>query len=67
VETDDPDVYYLQSQNGNVYSSRFFEGTPDPSEFETLRPDIPSEIPWCSEAFGIGFLFYFIFRIGSST
>ncbi|KAJ7781235.1 cupin-like domain-containing protein [Mycena metata] len=52
IENDDSDVYYLQSQNGNVYSSRFFEGTRDPSEFEALRADIPSEIPWCSEAFG---------------
>jgi len=51
-ETDDSDIYYLQSQNGNVYSSRFFGGTPDPSEFEPLRPDIPSEIPWCSEGLG---------------
>ncbi|KAJ6539351.1 cupin-like domain-containing protein [Mycena capillaripes] len=51
-ETDDSEIYYLQSQNGNVYSNRFFEGTPDPSEFEALRADIPSEIPWCSEAFG---------------
>ncbi|KAJ7700096.1 Clavaminate synthase-like protein [Mycena rosella] len=46
------EIYYLQSQNGNVYSNRFFEGAPDPSEFEALRPDIPSEIPWCSAAFG---------------
>ncbi|KAJ7047368.1 Clavaminate synthase-like protein [Mycena alexandri] len=51
-ENDDSDVYYLQSQNGNVYSSRFFEGTGDPSEFEALRADIPGEISWCSEAFG---------------
>ncbi|KAJ6599062.1 Clavaminate synthase-like protein [Mycena vulgaris] len=48
----DGEIYYLQSQNGNVYSNRFFEGTPDPSEFEALRPDIPSQISWCSEAFG---------------
>ncbi|KAJ7129667.1 Clavaminate synthase-like protein [Mycena epipterygia] len=51
-ETDDSEIYYLQSQNGNVYSNRFFEGIPDPSEFEALRADIPSEIPWCSETFG---------------
>ncbi|KAF8195886.1 cupin-like domain-containing protein [Mycena galopus ATCC 62051] len=51
-EADDSHIYYLQSQNGNVYSSRFFEGSPDPSEFELLRPDIPSEISWCSEALG---------------
>jgi jumonji domain-containing protein 7 len=46
------EIRYLQSQNGNVYSNRFFEGTADPSEFEALRPDIPCEISWCSEAFG---------------
>ncbi|KAJ7068279.1 cupin-like domain-containing protein [Mycena amicta] len=39
------DVYYLQSQNGNVYPSV-------ESEFLPLRPDIPSEIRWCSEALG---------------
>ncbi|KAJ7682797.1 cupin-like domain-containing protein [Mycena polygramma] len=51
-ETEESDIYYLQSQNGNVYSNRFFEGNPDPSEFQALRADIPSEIPWCTEAFG---------------
>ncbi|KAF7355320.1 JmjC domain-containing protein 7 [Mycena sanguinolenta] len=51
-EAGDPNIYYLQSQNGNVYSSRFFEGVHDPSEFELLRHDIPSEIPWCSEGLG---------------
>ncbi|KAF7352786.1 Jmjc domain-containing protein 7 [Mycena venus] len=51
-ETEDLEIYYLQSQNGNVYSNQFFEGKPDPSEFESLRPDIPSEIPWCSEGLG---------------
>ncbi|KAJ3785453.1 cupin-like domain-containing protein [Lentinula aff. detonsa] len=43
-------TYYLQSQNGNVYSSRFFQGLDDPSEFEPLRQDIPSEVKWCTEA-----------------
>ncbi|KAJ7276405.1 cupin-like domain-containing protein [Mycena haematopus] len=47
-ETDDSNIYYLQSQNGNIYSSGFFEGTSDSSEFELLRPDIPTEISWCS-------------------
>ncbi|KAJ6613440.1 Clavaminate synthase-like protein [Mycena sp. CBHHK59/15] len=47
----DSEIHYLQSQNGNVYSSRFFEGRPDPSEFEPLRQDIPTEIAWCSETF----------------
>ncbi|KAJ7904520.1 cupin-like domain-containing protein [Mycena olivaceomarginata] len=51
-ETEDSDIYYLQSQNGNVYSSRFFQGISDPSEFEPLRPDIPTEILWCSEGLG---------------
>ncbi|KAJ6515890.1 cupin-like domain-containing protein [Mycena sanguinolenta] len=51
-ETDDSNIYYLQSQNGNIYSNCFFEGAPDPSEFELLRHDIPSEIPWCSEGLG---------------
>ncbi|KZT74411.1 Clavaminate synthase-like protein [Daedalea quercina L-15889] len=48
----DNEVYYLQSQNGNMYTGRYFELTsdPDPSEFEPLREDIPSEITWCSEA-----------------
>lgn len=44
--------YYLQSQNGNVYSSRFFNGQDDSSEFETLRQDIPSDVKWCTEALG---------------
>ncbi|KAJ7180091.1 cupin-like domain-containing protein [Mycena crocata] len=51
-EANESEICYLQSQNGNVYSNRFFEGSPDPSEFEALRADIPSEISWCSEAFG---------------
>ncbi|KAJ7591015.1 Clavaminate synthase-like protein [Mycena floridula] len=52
-DSTDKSCYYLQSQNGNVYSSQFFtEGSDDTSEFEALRSDIPPEIPWCSEAFG---------------
>ncbi|TFY66944.1 hypothetical protein EVG20_g4140 [Dentipellis fragilis] len=46
-------AYYLQSQNGNMYQSSFFDFPNDaPSEFEPLRPDVPAEISWCSEAFG---------------
>ncbi|KAJ3828601.1 Clavaminate synthase-like protein [Lentinula raphanica] len=44
------ETFYLQSQNGNVYSSRFFQGLDDPSEFEPLRQRIPSEVKWCTEA-----------------
>ncbi|KAJ7433849.1 cupin-like domain-containing protein [Mycena galericulata] len=51
-ESDDSEIFYLQSQNGNVYSNRYFEGTLDHSEFEAIRADIPSEISWCSETFG---------------
>ncbi|KAG7096955.1 hypothetical protein E1B28_004352 [Marasmius oreades] len=46
------ETYYLQSQNGNLYSSRFFDGLDDPSEFKALRDDVPSEVFWCSEALG---------------
>ncbi|KIJ70557.1 hypothetical protein HYDPIDRAFT_78159 [Hydnomerulius pinastri MD-312] len=44
-------AYYLQSQNGNLYSDRFFsnEGE-DQSEFEALRDDVPPEIQWVSDA-----------------
>ncbi|KAJ3857401.1 Clavaminate synthase-like protein [Lentinula lateritia] len=41
------ETYYLQSQNGNVYSSGY-----DSSEFEPLRQDIPSHVAWCTEALG---------------
>ncbi|EED84733.1 predicted protein, partial [Postia placenta Mad-698-R] len=45
-------VHYLQSQNGNLYTARYYDsvGDSDPSEFEPLRGDVPSEVPWCSEA-----------------
>lgn len=48
------DVHYLQSQNGNLFTSRYFDGSGDenPSEFTPLREHIPSEIPWCSDALG---------------
>ncbi|KAF5370114.1 hypothetical protein D9758_001043 [Tetrapyrgos nigripes] len=48
--SENSETYYLQSQNGNLYSSRFFEGMDDPSEFEPLRRGVPSEISWCSQA-----------------
>ncbi|GBE79449.1 Clavaminate synthase-like protein [Sparassis latifolia] len=46
------EICYLQSQNGNLYTACYFNlsGDPDPSEFEPLREDVPSEIPWCSDA-----------------
>ena len=45
----------MQSQNGNLFTSRYFDltGEDDPSEFEPLRDHVPSEIPWCSEALGV--------------
>ncbi|KAG0709638.1 cupin-like domain-containing protein [Suillus ampliporus] len=49
----DTPTSYLQSQNGNIYSSRFFElPNDDPSEFSALREDVPSNIPWVTEALG---------------
>ena len=47
-------MHYLQSQNGNMFTNRYFDmsGEDDPSEFEPLRDHVPSEIPWCSEALG---------------
>ncbi|KAF8897538.1 Clavaminate synthase-like protein [Infundibulicybe gibba] len=47
-------IYYLQSQNGNVYPSDFFrgEGVNSPAEYKSLRGDVPSEISWCSAALG---------------
>ncbi|KAF5363697.1 hypothetical protein D9756_000620 [Leucocoprinus leucothites] len=45
------DIYYLQSQNGNLYSSEHFANNGHSlSEFEPLRDDVPSEVSWCSEA-----------------
>ncbi|KAK2466214.1 hypothetical protein APHAL10511_001856 [Amanita phalloides] len=48
--SDPSEICYLQSQNGNLYASKFFKGVDDPSELESLREDVPSEISWCSEA-----------------
>lgn len=49
------DVCYLQSQNGNLYSSSDFfeEGRTSESEFQPLRRDVPSDISWCTEALGV--------------
>ncbi|CAE6397141.1 unnamed protein product [Rhizoctonia solani] len=50
------EVYYLQSQNGNMYSAVDFESSPDrPSDSELcpeLLSDVPKEILWASEALG---------------
>lgn len=52
-DSDNLSASYLQSQNGNIYSSRFFElPNDDPSEFGALREDVPSTIPWVTEALG---------------
>jgi len=52
--SDMEDVCYLQSQNGNMYSSNYFTpaDTEDDCELASLRDDVPAEIPWCSEALG---------------
>ncbi|KAF9247051.1 cupin-like domain-containing protein [Melanogaster broomeanus] len=48
---DEECVYYLQSQNGNLYSDRFFSGDQeDRSELEPLRSDVPPEIRFISDA-----------------
>ncbi|KAG2013653.1 hypothetical protein CC2G_010538 [Coprinopsis cinerea AmutBmut pab1-1] len=49
--------YYLQSQNGNLFSADFLSGdftgqVDTESEFVPLQEDVPSEISWCSEALG---------------
>jgi len=52
-ESDNTCASYLQSQNGNIYSSRYFESPNDDlSEFCTLRGDVPTNIPWVTEALG---------------
>ncbi|KAF8914631.1 cupin-like domain-containing protein [Mucidula mucida] len=57
LESDAPnasrnEAYYLQSQNGNLYSAGYLTSPDlDASEFDPLRPDVPPEISWCSEAF----------------
>ncbi|KAH8118306.1 cupin-like domain-containing protein [Phellopilus nigrolimitatus] len=47
---DSAEVYYLQSQNGNLYAS---QGNDSLSEFQTLLEDVPKEVPWASEALGL--------------
>lgn len=49
--SDHGDIYYLQSQNGNLFSAGDEEGG-TASEFDLLRSDVVSEIDWCSEALG---------------
>ncbi|KIY71423.1 Clavaminate synthase-like protein [Cylindrobasidium torrendii FP15055 ss-10] len=46
------EAFYLQSQNGNLYSSEDFEGGKSPSEFDVLRQDVPADISWFSAALG---------------
>ncbi|KAG8703869.1 hypothetical protein FRC08_002584 [Ceratobasidium sp. 394] len=41
------EVYYLQSQNGNMYNAADSENT---SELAPLLDDVPREVPWASEA-----------------
>lgn len=43
-------TYYLQSQNGNMYTATNDEPQ---SEFEPLLEDVPSDVPWATE--GLGF------------
>ena len=45
------EVYYLQSQNGNLYTS---SGGEDMSnEYEALRPDVPRDVSWATDALGM--------------
>ncbi|KAI0081802.1 Clavaminate synthase-like protein [Panus rudis PR-1116 ss-1] len=46
TEDEQTEVRYLQSQNGNLYTSD--EG--QESEFHALLADVPNDLPWCSEA-----------------
>lgn len=50
------EIHYLQSQNGNLFTTASFEPDSDPqqdvSEFEPLRTDVPNQVDWCSEALG---------------
>ncbi|KAF9491006.1 Clavaminate synthase-like protein [Pleurotus eryngii] len=44
-------IHYLQSQNGNLFTNKYFEGSlEDLSEFEPLRADVLAGVPWCTEA-----------------
>ncbi|KAF8607967.1 Clavaminate synthase-like protein [Ceratobasidium sp. AG-I] len=47
------EVYYLQSQNGNMYTASDFLSDVDAvekSELEPLLDDVPKEVSWASEA-----------------
>ncbi|CAE6442186.1 unnamed protein product [Rhizoctonia solani] len=50
------EVYYLQSQNGNIYNAVDFESGSNKTSNSELCPellsDVPKEISWASEAFG---------------
>ncbi|KAF9462654.1 cupin-like domain-containing protein [Collybia nuda] len=52
------EVYYLQSQNGNIHSKYDSlsdsngDIAPKVSEFGALKRDVPSDVSWCSKAFG---------------
>ncbi|KAF8621666.1 hypothetical protein AX15_007680 [Amanita polypyramis BW_CC] len=55
TEQNPVEATYLQSQNGNLYTSNYFTGDipSDLTEFEPLRKDVPSEVSWCSKALGL--------------
>ena len=54
------EALYLQSQNGNLYSSAYFAASEVYlPELALLRPDVPAEIPWCSEALGTSVLSHY--------
>ncbi|KAG8746854.1 hypothetical protein FRC10_003376 [Ceratobasidium sp. 414] len=45
------EVYYLQSQNGNMYTAADLESAlGNTSELAPLLGDVPREVPWASEA-----------------
>jgi len=53
AEMESADVYYLQSQNGNLFPAEYFAGDLNKSsELKILRQDITSSIPWCNDALG---------------
>ncbi|KDR83736.1 hypothetical protein GALMADRAFT_236088 [Galerina marginata CBS 339.88] len=52
---DTGEICYLQSQNGNLFSSDSSydpESDPSSSDFEPLTSDVPRDVPWCSDALG---------------
>lgn len=42
------EIYYLQSQNGNLFSN----SSSEISGFEPLLQDVSADIPWATEALG---------------